>query len=71
MAIIVLKKIKGMDFPVDKAALQDRLSGIVIYDISIGEILDNLTYPINSPAELLKSIAGYLRNRGIHPSQGK
>ncbi len=70
-AIVVLKKIKGMDFPVDKDSLLRRLAGISIYGVSINEILNNLSFPIESPAALLKAIAEYLRSRGIHPSQGK
>jgi len=70
-AIVVLKKIKGMDFPVDKASLLSRLAGISIYGVPIDEILENLSFPIESPASLLKSIAEYLRGKGIHPSQGK
>ena len=70
-AVVVLRRIKGLDFPVDREALQGRLSGLAIYDIPITNILNNLRYPIESPASLLKSIAEYLRSRGLHPSKGK
>jgi hypothetical protein len=69
-AVEVMTMIRGLDFPVYINDLEERLSGIQIFDIPIDEILRNLRYPINSPAELLKEIAEYLRKRDIHPSKG-
>ncbi len=69
-AVETMTMIKGLDFPVDKADLLSRLGGIKIFNVPIGEILDNLSYPIRSPAELVKEIAGYLRKKDIHPSRG-
>jgi len=69
-AVIVLKKIRGMDFPVDRSGLLERLGGLSIYGIPVGEILDSLDYPIESPAKLLRAIAQYLRSKGIHPAKG-
>ncbi len=52
----VLRRIKGLDFPVEKEVLKERLSGLKIEDKSVDEILENLQYPIKSPAELLSQI---------------
>ncbi|MEO0195008.1 MAG: bacterio-opsin activator [candidate division WOR-3 bacterium] len=52
----VLRRIKGLDFPVEKEVLKDRLSGLKIEGKSMDEILENLQYPIKSPAELLSQI---------------
>jgi len=61
-AVQVLSKIKGLDFPVEKEPLKERLCGIVINEKEIEEILDELEYPIKSPAELLHKIKMKLNN---------
>jgi probable regulatory domain-containing protein len=55
-AVHVLAKIRGLDFPVDKNQLVERLKGIIIKNRNIEEILDNLNYPIKNPADLLHQI---------------
>lgn len=70
-AVVILRKIRGVDFPVDRDSLLRRLAGISIHGVSINEILNNISFPIESPASLLKAVAGYLRSRGVHPSQSK
>ena len=65
-AVKLMTSIKGLDFPVEKADLLPRLAGFKIYDIPIEEILDNIEYPIASPAKLVKEVAEY-----IHKKRGK
>ena len=55
-AVIVLTRIKGLDFPVGKEQLRERLEGLEIKNKPIEEYLEKLEYPISSPAELLKKL---------------
>ncbi len=55
-AVHILAKIRGLDFPVEKEQLMERLEGIVIKGKKIEEILEKLEYPVKSPAELLHKI---------------
>ena len=55
-AVHVLAKIKGLDFPVGKDKLIERLHGMTIKGKSMEEILDRIEHPIQSPAELLHKI---------------
>ena len=56
-AVLVLKRIRGLDFPVtDPSQLKSRLSGIEINGKPAEELVDRLNYPIRSPAELLKEL---------------
>ncbi|KUJ93889.1 MULTISPECIES: KaiC associated regulatory domain-containing protein [Archaeoglobus] len=59
-AVHVLARIKGLDFPVNKEALVERLKGIVIKGKRAEEILDKLDYPIKSPSQLLHEIKMHL-----------
>ncbi len=55
-AVHVLARIKGVDFPVNRDVLEERLKGMIIKGKKIEEILEKLEYPIKSPAELLHGI---------------
>ena len=58
--VLVLKAIKGLDFPVDenrKEELLSRLKGIKVKGKEATELLDKIKYPIDSPAELLHKLA--------------
>ncbi len=55
-AVQVLARIKGLDFPVEKEKLMERLSGISISGKPIEEILERISFPVNNPAELLHKI---------------
>jgi probable regulatory domain-containing protein len=59
-AVHVLARIKGLDFPVGKEQLEERLKGLVIKGKKIEEILDKLEYPVKSPADLLHKIKVHL-----------
>ena len=56
-AVAVLEKIKGMDFPVGKEELLNRIGDIEIKGKKFSGIADELSYPIKNPAELLHEIA--------------
>ncbi len=59
-AVHVLTRIKGLDFPVEKDQLMERLKGLVIKGKKAEEILEKLEYPIKTPAELLHKIKVHL-----------
>ncbi len=59
--IEVLKRIKGLDFPVSKEMLLERLKGIKIMGLDIEEILDTMEATIKSPRELLSHISKTLK----------
>jgi len=69
-AVKILQMIKGLDFPADKSDLVERLRDVYIFNIPALDILESLSYPISSPAILIKEIARVLREKGIHPSKG-
>ncbi len=52
----VLKKIKGLKFPLNKEDLEERLSQIKVEGIDGKTIAQKLEYPIKNPADLLKKI---------------
>jgi probable regulatory domain-containing protein len=54
--IEVLKNIKGLDFPIKKEVLIERLKYIKIENKSFSEIYDKLPSEIKNPSHLLKSI---------------
>ena len=55
-AVNVLARLKGVDFPITKEALLEKLGGLTIKGLSIEEIANRIDYPINTPAELLHKI---------------
>lgn len=59
-AVFLLTRIRGLDFPVGKDELLDRLSGMKIKDKPIEEILEKIEFPVRNPAELLKKIKNVL-----------
>lgn len=55
--ILVLRKIKGLHFPVESPEeLKKRLEGIEVDGTSVEEILEKIKYPVMSPADLLKKL---------------
>lgn len=63
-AVILMTKMRGLDFPVDKDTILERLRGIKIFDIPVGEILDEIVFPIETPAQLLKEVSRVLKTKG-------
>lgn len=56
-AYAVLKRIKGVDFPLEgPELLRERLSGIDIKGKNAEEVVGRLEYPISNPSELLRKI---------------
>ena len=55
-AIKVLTRLRGTDFPLDKEQLLERLKGVVIKDKPFEEIVNEIKFPVNTPAEVLKEI---------------
>jgi hypothetical protein len=55
-AVHVLARIKGLDFPASKEQIGERLQGMIVKGRAIEEILDEIAYPVKSPAELLHKI---------------
>lgn len=55
-ALHILIAIKGLDFPVEKHNLVERLKGIKIMGKDIKGILEKIEYPVKNPAELLHKI---------------
>ena len=52
----ILKRMKGADFPIGKEELLERLKGLKVKEKNIEEILEKLSYPVKSPADLLAQI---------------
>ena len=55
-AVHLLARIKGMSFPLEREQLAERLRGLVIKGRRAEEILEELPYPIKTPAELLHRV---------------
>lgn len=60
-AVFVLARIKGLDFPVGKEILKEKLSGIEIKAKPIEELLEKIEYPVKTPAELLKKLKDVIK----------
>ncbi len=61
-AYMVLKKTKGVHYPINSAEeLKERLKGLSIKGIPAEEVLENIEYPVKSPARLLHEIKEYLK----------
>jgi predicted transcriptional regulator len=55
-SVEILKRMKGADFPLGKEELLERIKGLKVKEKNIEEILDKLSYPVGSPADLLAQI---------------
>lgn len=65
-AYMVLKRIKGTDFPIHSPEdIKEKLSGIMIKGRKAEEVIEELDYPIKNPAELLHRIKENLKMHGI------
>ncbi len=61
-AVHVLTRIRGLDFPVGKEDLLQRLEGMVIKGRKVDDVLDKIEYPVKNPAELLHKIKKVLES---------
>jgi probable regulatory domain-containing protein len=52
----IMRRMKGADFPLGKEELLERLKGLKVKEKNIEEILEKLSYPVKSPADLLAQI---------------
>ncbi|MDQ7038817.1 MAG: bacterio-opsin activator [Aquificota bacterium] len=65
-AYMVLKRIKGTDFPINSAEdIKKKISGIMIKGRRAEEVVEELDYPIKNPADLLHRIKENLKMHGI------
>ncbi len=61
-AYLLLKKIKGVHFPITSPEqLLEKVKGLTIKGIPAEEIVKNIEYPIRNPAELLHKVKMYLK----------
>jgi len=59
----ILKRMKGADFPLGKEQILERLKGLKVKDKKIEDILEKLSYPVKSPADLLSQIRENLEDQ--------
>lgn len=65
-AYLILKKIKGTDFPIDKAdAIVEKVKGVVIKGLPAEEVVQKIEYPVKNPADLLHKIKVHLKMMGV------
>ncbi len=65
-AYLVLRKTKGIKYPINSPEeLKERLEGISIKGVPIEEIINNLQYPIKTPAILIHEIKEYLKLKEV------
>ncbi|MFN4319370.1 MAG: bacterio-opsin activator [Aquificaceae bacterium] len=65
-AYMVLKKLKGTDFPINSAEdILERFGKVYIKGRTAGEVLREIDYPIKNPAELLHKIKENLKMHGL------
>ncbi len=63
-AILTLMRIKGLDFPIDESkVLEERLRGIKVFDLDLGEVVRSIAYPVANPAELLSKLSKEIKRR--------
>ena len=61
-AYMLLKKIKGTHFPIQKAEeILEKVRGLTIKGVPAEEVVQNIEYPVRNPAELLHKIKLYLK----------
>ncbi len=64
-AIKVLIRLRGANFPLTKEELKERLEGIVIKNIPANELVENMEFPVKTPAEILHKIKKILSQKEI------
>ncbi len=56
-AVEVAVRTKGANFPLDKQQAQDLLKGVQVEGKDISRCLDQITFPVSTPADLLHEIS--------------
>lgn len=65
-AYIMLRKIKGVDFPIrNPEEIKEKLSGLYIKGRTADEVIGELEYPISNPPELLRKVKENLKMHGL------
>jgi len=64
-ALRVMQAIKGLKFPVGREELAERVSGIEIRGVPIVELLNEISFPVRTPAELLHKLKEARKTREI------
>ncbi len=65
-AYMVLRRIKGTDFPLySPEDIKEKLKGVMIKGRDAQEVVEELDYPINNPAQLLHRIKENLKMHGL------
>ncbi len=65
-AFLLLKRIKGTHFPVEKPEdITDKVKGVVIKGLSAEEVLSKIEYPLKNPADMLHKIKLHLKMMGL------
>ena len=65
-AYLILKKIKGIHFPIEKPdELVEKVKGVVIKGLPAEEVLQKIEYPVKNPADLLHKIKLHLKMMGV------
>ena len=59
-AIEVASRMKSVRFPIGKEEAKLRLKGAMVGDERMEDLLENIDFPIDSPANLLKEIKGQI-----------
>ena len=65
-AYLILKKIKGIHFPIEKPdELVEKVKGVVIKGLPAEEVVQKIEYPVKNPADLLHKIKLHLKMMGV------
>ncbi len=55
-ALIVLTRLRGADFPLDREGLKMRLKNVQIKGVPSEQIIEKMKFPVKSPADVLRQI---------------
>jgi len=65
-AYLLLKRIKGTHFPIEKPEeLMEKAKGIVIKGVSAEEVIKEIEFPVKNPADMLHKIKLHLKMMGV------
>lgn len=65
-AYLILKRIKGTHFPIEKAEeLVEKVKGVVVKGLPAEDVVQKIEYPVKNPADLLHKIKIHLKMMGV------